>query len=317
MRGQQPLAPASPSSCSISAKQSRRPQHRVAAPALLRRHDDGGAALGANAAIRHRDGHAAIRGMSPSSTSAPSQSPRHRADAGLERAAEAQRRSRDWSTNATSSPASAARTLVRLMPRHHQDRPRLAGQRRLDDAPHHRLAADVGQQLVGRAHARGAPGGQDDGGDVGSAAHFSLPRWTRRRTGLPDRLRGRAEVGDADADQAERAAVGLLLDQRGGALEAGRRPAASDARGAGCASGCGNPRSSASAPPCRRRRACARAGAATCRTGSRAVSTELAAEPVSRRNVVSAEMLLTGRCGVTLRSSSPCTKRASRRPNRP
>ena len=41
---------------------------------------------------------------------------------------------------------------------------------------------------------------------------------------------------------------------------------------------------------------------------------QLGGEPVSRRKVVSAEMLLVGRSGVTPRSSSPCANSASRRP---
>ena len=48
-----------------------------------------------------------------------------------------------------------------------------------------------------------------------------------------------------------------------------------------------------------------------------ATSRSVSAEPVSWRNVVSAEMLLVGRSGVTLRSSSPWAKCASRWPNLP
>ena len=60
---------------------------------------------------------------------------------------------------------------LRLMPRHHQHRACLARQRSLRHPPHDGRPAKLGQQLVRRAHAGRAPGGEHDCGDFVLSGH--------------------------------------------------------------------------------------------------------------------------------------------------
>ena len=158
-------APTSPVQRQHLGEQVGRPQHRVAALALMHRHDDRRSRLGGE----RGDHRIEMRRLDPRHVAQQHQrsvrSLGQRADAGFQRAAEP-RREVGIGHERDIEPGQRRAHVVGLMARHHQDRPRLARQCRLHGVPHHRLAADVGQQLVGRAHARRAPGGQHDGGDV-------------------------------------------------------------------------------------------------------------------------------------------------------
>ena len=73
---------------------------------------------------------------------------------------------------------------------HHQHRPRPARQRRLDHAAAPSAVPPTSASSLFAAPMRvERPAASTMAGDVGSPAHFSLPRWRRRRTGLPGRPR--------------------------------------------------------------------------------------------------------------------------------
>ena len=93
-------------------------------------------------------------------------------------------RSPGWQRALTSSPDNAAATSERSMSRHNQHRSGLAGKRGLDHAPHHRRAADVGEQLVRVAHTRRAAGGQHDRSHVRRVAAIVAPRLEKTRVAM-------------------------------------------------------------------------------------------------------------------------------------
>jgi hypothetical protein len=163
MDGDQPLGPDVTFKPQHLPEQGSRPQHGIAAPSPMRRHDDGAGRECGNQAVDVGSGDAR---HIPEQNQHSIARHRQRTNARLQRAAEAVGITGIVDDDDLQPEEDLAHRLGLVADDHH-DRPRPAGERRRRRVQEKGPARDVGGQLVEPAHARRAAGGKEKSGNCG------------------------------------------------------------------------------------------------------------------------------------------------------